>query len=112
MVNNAFALDRVFGALSDPTRRRIVERLARRSLTVGEIAADFKISQPAISKHVRVLEDAGLLERRIEGRVHYCSLSPEAMESATRWLDKQRAYWNASLDRLDNLLAKHPKNRN
>jgi DNA-binding transcriptional ArsR family regulator len=105
------ALDRVFGALADPTRRRIVERLSRRELTVGEIAAEFEISQPAISKHVRVLEVSGLLQRRIEGRVHYCSLSPEAMESAAKWLDKQRAYWNASLDRLDALLAKPTKKR-
>ncbi len=106
---NSTALDRIFGALADPTRRRILERLSRHSLTVGDIAAEFDISQPAISKHVRVLEDSGLLERRIEGRVHYCSLSPAAMESATKWLDKQRAYWNASLDRLDDLLANRAK---
>src|SRR5690242_4474913 len=111
MVNSITALDRVFGALADPTRRRIVEHLSRRELTVGEIAADFAISQPAISKHVRVLEESGLLQRRIDGRVHYCSLSPEAMESAAKWLDKQRAYWNASLDRLDVLLAKPTKKR-
>ena len=111
MVNNITTLDRVFGALADPTRRRIVERLSRRELTVGEIAAEFQISQPAISKHVRVLEDSGLLQRRIEGRVHYCSLSPAAMESASKWLEKQRAYWNASLDRLDDLLANRTKKR-
>lgn len=112
MVNNMITLDRVFGALADPTRRRIVERLSRRSLTVGEIAAEFDISQPAISKHVRVLEDSGLLERRIVGRVHHCTISPAVMESAAKWLDKQRAYWNASLDRLDDLLAKNTKKRN
>jgi DNA-binding transcriptional ArsR family regulator len=104
MVNNS-SLDLVFGALSDPTRRRIVERLSRRSLTVGEIAAEFSISQPAVSKHVRVLEQSGLLKREIVGRVHHCMLSPAAMDSAAKWLDKQRAYWNASLDRLDALLA-------
>lgn len=111
MVNDIVALDRIFGALSDPTRRRIVERLSRRSLTAGEIAAEFAISQPAVSKHLRVLEDSGLLHRRIEGRNHYCTLSPRAMESAAKWLDKQRAYWNASLDRLDHLLARVAKNR-
>ncbi len=111
MVNNVLALDRIFGALADPTRRRIVERLSRRSLTIGEIAAEFDISQPAISKHVRVLEESGLLQRRIVGRVHHCALSPAAMESATKWLDKQRAYWTASLDRLDDLLAKDSKKR-
>lgn len=111
MVNNVTTLDQVFGALADPTRRRIVERLSRRELSVGEIAAEFDISQPAISKHVRVLEESGLLQRRVDGRVHYCSLSPAAMESAARWLDKQRAYWNASLDRLDDLLANRAKKR-
>lgn len=111
MVNNIVALDRIFGALADPTRRRIVERLSRRSLTIGEIAAEFDISQPAISKHVRVLEDSGLLQRRIVGRVHYCALSPAAMESASKWLDKQRAYWTASLDRLDDVLAKSADKR-
>lgn len=104
MVNNA-ALDRVFGALSDPTRRRIVERLSRRSLSVGEIAAEFSISAPAVSKHVRVLEESGLLKREIAGRIHRCTLSPAAMDSATKWLERQRAYWNASLDRLETLLA-------
>jgi DNA-binding transcriptional ArsR family regulator len=110
MVNNT-SLDRVFGALSDPTRRRIIERLSHRPLTVGEIAAEFPISQPAISKHVRVLEESGLLKREIVGRVHQCTLDPAAMESASKWLDKQRAYWNAALDRLDVLLANRSKTR-
>lgn len=110
MVNNT-SLDRVFGALSDPTRRRIIERLSRRPLTVGEIAAEFSISQPAISKHVRVLEESGLLQREVVGRVHHCTLAPAAMESASQWLDKQRAYWNAALDRLDVLLANRSKTR-
>lgn len=110
MVNN-LSLDLVFGALSDPTRRRIIERLSRRSLTAGEIAGEFSISQPAVSKHLRVLEESGLLMREIVGRVHYCTLSPVAMESASKWLDKQRAYWNASLDRLDALLASESKKR-
>lgn len=110
MVNH-YSLDRVFGALSDPTRRRIVERLSHRPLTVGEIAAEFSISQPAVSKHVRVLEESGLLKREIVGRVHHCTVSPAAMESASKWLDKQRAYWSASLDRLDAVLANRSKSR-
>jgi DNA-binding transcriptional ArsR family regulator len=110
MVNHS-SLDLVFGALSDPTRRRIVERLSRRSLTVGQIAAEFSISQPAVSKHVRVLEESGLLKREIVGRVHHCMLSPAAMDSAQKWLDKQRAYWNASLDRLDALLTSESPKR-
>jgi DNA-binding transcriptional ArsR family regulator len=103
MVNGS-SLDDIFAALADPTRRRIVERLARGPLTVGEIASGFSISQPAISRHVRVLEESGLLRRRVSGRVHQCTLSPSAMHAASSWIDKQRAFWNATLDRLDDLL--------
>ena len=69
MVNES-QLDTVFAALSDPTRRRMIERLAHKPLTVGEIASEFRISQPAISKHVRVLEQSGLIQRVIVGRTH------------------------------------------
>lgn len=108
---NSFPLDRVFYALSDPTRRRILERLSRRQLTVGEIASEFPISQPAISKHVRILEESGLLKREVVGRVHYCRLSPAAMDGAARWIERQRQYWNASLDRLEHLLSNESAKR-
>ncbi len=111
MVNNSESLDRVFAALSDPTRRRIVERLARGPLSVGEIAADFDITQPAISKHVKVLERSGLLARSIEGRVHRCTLDPRAMQEAAGWIDTQRVFWNATLDRLASLLASPQKRK-
>jgi DNA-binding transcriptional ArsR family regulator len=101
MVNNSLGLDAVFGALADPTRRRIVERLARGALTVGEIASEFSVSQPAISKHLKVLERSGLLEREIDGRVHHCRLDPAAMRAASTWIDEQRRYWNAAFERLD-----------
>lgn len=104
-------LDAVFGALADPTRRRILERLARKPLSVGEIASEFPLTQPAISKHLRVLESSGLLERRIEGRVHYCSLSPQAMQEALTWMERQRKYWNGALDRLEALLKKAGKKK-
>jgi DNA-binding transcriptional ArsR family regulator len=110
MVNDN-GLDLVFSALSDPTRRRILERLSRRRLTVGQIAHEFPISQPAISKHLRVLEEARLLTREIVGRTHYCSLTTAALEDAARWVERQRKYWNASLDRLENLLAKDSAKR-
>jgi DNA-binding transcriptional ArsR family regulator len=104
MVNSSGQLDAVFAALSDPTRRRIVERLARGSLTIGEIAAGFPISQPAISRHVRVLEESGVLDRRVDGRVHYCTLTPHAMNGAAGWIGKQTAFWNSALDRLGDVL--------
>lgn len=104
MVNNSAQLDAVFSALSDPTRRRIVERLVRRKLTVGEIAAGFSISQPAISKHLKVLEESGLVVREVVGRVHHCSVAPKALRAATTWIDRQQRYWNAALDNLAELL--------
>jgi DNA-binding transcriptional ArsR family regulator len=104
MVNSSPGLDAIFSALSDPTRRRIIEKLARGSLTVGQLADGFPISQPAISKHVRVLEESGLLKREVVGRMHRCTLSPHAMEAASTWLDRQRAFWKGALDRLDTLL--------
>lgn len=108
MVNDS-SLDQVFAALADPTRRRIVERLARGRMTVGEIAGLFPISQPAISKHVRVLEESRILQREIVGRTHYCTLSPDAMREAMRWFERQRTYWNAALDRLESVLSKPSK---
>ena len=104
-------LDRTFAALADPTRRRIVERLARRAMTVGELAKEFPISQPAVSKHVRMLEESGLLRREIVGRTHYCTLSPAAIDAAARWVERQRKYWNASLDRLQSVISNEAKKR-
>jgi DNA-binding transcriptional ArsR family regulator len=104
MVNSQRNLDAVFAALSDPTRRRIVERLAHGSLTVGEIAAEFPVSQPAISRHVRVLEESGVLARNVVGRVHHCTLAPDAMNGAARWIGRQTAFWNGALDRLGDVL--------
>ncbi len=108
---NYTELDAVFSALGDPTRRSIIERLSRRPMTVGEIASGFPISAPAISRHVRVLEESGLLRREILGRVHYCTVAPAAMDAAVRWVERQRRYWNASLDRLQTVLANEPTKR-
>lgn len=110
MVNN-LNLDAVFAALADPTRRRIIERLARRPLTVGEIAQEFAISQPGISKHVRVLEDSGLLRRQVDGRFHRCTLTPRSIDAASAWIERQRTFWTATLDRLDVYLKNSSKRR-
>jgi len=109
MAKHEEQLSAVFSALSDPTRRRILERLARGPLSVGEIASGFSISQPAISKHVRVLEGSGLISREVTGRVHQCRIAPERMQAAATWLETQRAFWNATFDRLDALLARKGK---
>lgn len=100
-MNATASLDSVFSALGDPTRRRIVERLARRRQTISEVSAGFAMSQPAISKHVKILEESGLVQREITGRVHHLRLSPVAMDVASSWIETQRKYWNATLDRLD-----------
>ena len=110
MVNQMAALDDVFAALADPTRRAIVERLARGEHTAGEIASAFAISQPAVSKHLKVLERCGVLKRTVRGREHRCRLNPRAMHKAGAWIERQQRFWEASFERLDALLAEPPKN--
>jgi len=94
------SLDLVFGALSDPTRRRMVARLSEGPASVAELGEPFDITKPAVTKHVKVLERAGLLERRKDGRIHRCSLNPEPMQDAERWIEEYRRFWEASLGRL------------
>ncbi len=92
MVNYSAAasLDRAFSALADPTRRAILARLATREIRVTDLAEPFDISLPAISRHVRVLEEAGLLKRRREGRVHHCRLDPKPLGAAADWIARNR----------------------
>lgn len=99
------ALSAVFGALSDPTRLAIVERLlAEGERSAGEIAAPFAMSKPAISKHLRVLEQAGLIERRVERQFRVCRVRPEAIRAVDDWVKRYRAFWSGSFDRLDKYL--------
>jgi DNA-binding transcriptional ArsR family regulator len=93
-------LDRVFGALSDRTRRAMVQRLSRASATVSELAEPFDMTLPAVSKHLRVLENAGLVARRVDGRVHHCSLRPEALSDAASFIDHYRVFWETALEAL------------
>lgn len=93
-------LDEVFSALSDPTRRAIVVRLARGSATVGELAAPFRMTLPAVTKHIKVLERAGLLTREIEGRLHRMRLSGRPMGEASAWIERHRTLWASQLDSL------------
>lgn len=94
------SLDQTFGALADPTRRKILLRLAQGDCTVGELAAPFPISLPAISRHLKVLEDAALISNERDGRHRRCRLQPEALAAATDWLAFHRHFWTGSLDRL------------
>ncbi len=93
-------LDAAFAALADPARRAIVARLSRGPATVGELAEPFDFSPPAMSKHLRVLERAGLLRQRREGRFRHCELRPSPLEEAERWLESYRRFWSAKLDDL------------
>lgn len=97
-------LDATFAALSDPTRRAIVSRLARGETTIGALAERFPISLPAVSKHLRVLEQAGLIERARAGRVHTCRLRPTRLKQAVSWIDARRAQWERRLDALADYL--------
>lgn len=98
-------LDSAFSALSDPTRRAILSRLALGETTVMELARPFEMSQPAISRHLRVLEKAGLIVRRVEGARHPCRLAKQGLDEVDRWLDMLRTALSHSYDRLDKLLA-------
>jgi DNA-binding transcriptional ArsR family regulator len=93
-----------FKALSHPIRRGIVERLGAGSATVGEATCGFGVSKPAISKHLRVLEEAGVVTRVVEGRTHRLSLEPEVLSVAADWMDRQRAVWGRLFDVVDDYL--------
>jgi DNA-binding transcriptional ArsR family regulator len=104
MVKNQ-RLDATFRALSDPTRRAIVERLTRGDASVGELAEPFDISLPAISKHLTVLEQAGLVARIKEGRTRRCRLNEQPMQEALRWIASYGSFWEGQLDSLERFLA-------
>lgn len=97
-------LDRTFAALSDPTRRAILRILANGERTVTELAEPFRISLPAISKHLRVLEKAGLLKQEKDGRIHRCHIVARPLQAASEWIAHYRAFWEESFDRLDEYL--------
>jgi DNA-binding transcriptional ArsR family regulator len=105
-------LDSAFSALADPTRRAILARLARGEATVMEIAAPFEMTQPAVSRHLKVLEAAGLIVRRIEGTKRPCRLAPAAITEIDQWLSVLRQALTKNYDRLDGVLAgMQPKQR-
>ncbi|MEW6224692.1 MAG: metalloregulator ArsR/SmtB family transcription factor [Chloroflexota bacterium] len=98
-------LSTVFGALADPTRRAILARLAEGDASVRDLTAPFRVSQPAISRHLRVLEQAELISRSRRGTARLSHLEAEPLRNATAWLARYREYWDESFGRLDDLLA-------
>jgi DNA-binding transcriptional ArsR family regulator len=105
-------LSAVFGALADPTRRAILARLAEGDATVTELAEPFAMSQPAVSRHLRVLERAGLISRSRRATFRLSHLEAEPLREATEWLARYREYWEESYERLDELLASLQRGRN
>jgi DNA-binding transcriptional ArsR family regulator len=103
MVNDSFR------ALSHPIRREIVERLAAGPASVGEVTGGFGVSKPAITKHLKVLEESGVVSRVVEGRTHRLSLEPKALGEAAEWMDRQRALWERMFDVVDDYLKEDPK---
>jgi DNA-binding transcriptional ArsR family regulator len=99
-------LDRTFGALADPTRRRILAQLAEGEECVTELARPHAMSLAAVSKHLIVLEKAGLVKRRRDGRVHSLTLEAKPMQEAREWLDRYRKFWTGNLDQFENYLEK------
>ena len=97
-------LDRTFGALADPTRRRILKHLADGDHCVTDLARPYRMSLPAVSKHLRVLEKAGLVRRQRDGRVHRLKLEARPMQHALAWIEEYRKFWETSFDRLDEYL--------
>jgi DNA-binding transcriptional ArsR family regulator len=99
-------LDQTFAALADPTRRRILEHLSKGDQCVTELAKPYRMSLPAVSKHLRVLERAGLVRRHKSGRVHSLRLEAEPLQQAQQWIESYRKFWEESFDRLDAYLTK------
>jgi len=97
-------LDDVFHALADPTRREMLRSLASGELNIGELAAPFRMSFAAASKHVKVLESAGLVRRRVQGRSHICRIEPAPLAAAEEWLHYYARFWTERLDALDAML--------
>jgi DNA-binding transcriptional ArsR family regulator len=99
MVNNV-QMDAVFIALADTTRRGMIARLSTGPATIGELGRPYSISKPAVTKHVKILERAGLIRRKKDGRIHRCTLEPKPMKQAEDWIERYRKFWEGTLDSL------------
>jgi DNA-binding transcriptional ArsR family regulator len=99
-------MDVVFAALSDSTRRGMISRLSSGPATIGELGRPYRISKPAVTKHVKILERAGLIRRERDGRIHNCTLQAKPMQQAQDWIERHRKFWRASLDALADYVEK------
>lgn len=105
-MHSAAKLDRTFQALADGTRRSMIATLSRRGpCSAGELGRQFRSAQPTISRHIKVLEQAGLVERAVEGRVHRFRLRHKPLEEARSWIARHQQFWEGAIDQLDQLLA-------
>ena len=104
-MNSDSTLDAVFAALSDPTRRAILHQLAKGEATVNELTEPFAMSQPAVSRHLKVLEQAGLVVRRVDGQRRPARLRADTMMAASQWLEEFERFWTTSFNQLDDLLV-------
>jgi DNA-binding transcriptional ArsR family regulator len=109
MLNHSAALDLMFQALADPTRRVMVERLSRAPASVSELAQPLAKSLPAELQHLQVLEASGLVRSEKVGRVRTCRIEPKALRSAEQWINERRTSWERRLDHLGDYLAAHPE---
>jgi DNA-binding transcriptional ArsR family regulator len=107
--SRAARLDAVFAALADPTRRAIIERLSSREARVTELAEPFPISLNAVSKHIRVLEASGVVERRRKGREHILSVNARSLDEVDGWIERMRGYWETRLDAMERVLREIEK---
>lgn len=101
MAKQSLALDRMFSALADPTRRRMVERLVRGPASVSELAKPLKMALPTVVQHLKVLEESGLMTSRKQGRVRTCQIALKPLDAAEAWLARQRAAWAEKFDRFE-----------
>lgn len=106
-----YSLDALFQALADPTRRAVVGRLGRGGASVGDLAAPFDMALPSFMKHVHVLEAAGLIRTRKQGRVRYCEIDEARLAAVGSWLDEQRAIWESRTDRLERFVVEKQQER-
>ena len=101
----------VFQAIADPTRRTIISPLVNNSLTLNGVAENFDISRPAISKHIKILQECGLIIIKQEGRERYCEVQPQPLQEVNLWTEQYKSFWNSRLNSLEKFLAKKSKSK-